>query len=77
MQPRRQRLVTACASPKTYTLLTPGTHVFDAEAVDQAGNVGPYNEWKWTINGLAAGGQNFTIDRPRSGSCIRERDPAG
>jgi hypothetical protein len=50
-----------CASPKTYTLLTPGTHVFDAEAVDQAGNIGPFNEWKWTINGSSGSGQPFTI----------------
>ena len=32
---------TACTSPKTYTLLTPGTHVFDAEAVDQLSNIDP------------------------------------
>jgi hypothetical protein len=52
---------TNCASPKTYTLLTPGTHVFDVEPIDQAGNVGPFNEWKWTINGVSGSGQSFTI----------------
>ncbi|HZT84842.1 MAG TPA: Ig-like domain-containing protein [Gaiellaceae bacterium] len=52
---------TPCTSPKTYTLLSPGTHVFDAEPIDQAGNIGPYNEWKWTINGLSGSGQPFTI----------------
>jgi hypothetical protein len=52
---------TACTSPKTYTLLSPGKHVFDAEPIDQAGNVGPYNEWTWTINGLSGSGQPFSI----------------
>jgi hypothetical protein len=50
-----------CPNPKTYTLLAPGTHEFDAEAVDQAGNVSPYNGWKWTINGLSGSGQSFQI----------------
>ena len=52
---------TPCVSPKTYTLLTPGTHVFDAEPIDAAGNIGPFNEWKWTINGSSGSGQDFTI----------------
>ncbi|HYW28531.1 MAG TPA: Ig-like domain-containing protein [Gaiellales bacterium] len=51
----------SCSANPTYTLLSPGTHAFDAEPIDQAGNVGPYNEWKWTINGLSGSGQNFTV----------------
>ena len=53
-----------CSSTPTYTLLTPGTHVFDAEAIDQAGNIGPFNEWKWTINGSSGAGLPFTISNP-------------
>ena len=59
---------TACTSPKTYTLLSSGTHVFDARAVDAAGNIGDFNEWKWTINGLASGGQPFTISGNAAGA---------
>jgi hypothetical protein len=50
-----------CANPVSYTLLAPGTHEFDAEAVDRAGNVGAYNGWKWTINGSSGAGQSFQI----------------
>jgi hypothetical protein len=53
-----------CPSNPTYTLLTPGTHVFDAEPIDAAGNIGPFNEWKWTINGNSGSGLNFTITQP-------------
>jgi hypothetical protein len=52
---------TGCTSPKTY-LLPAGTHVFDVEPIDQAQNVGPFNEWKWTINGNSGAGMPFTID---------------
>jgi hypothetical protein len=52
---------TPCTSPKTY-LLTAGTHVFDVEPIDQVGNVGPFNEWKWTISGNSGAGLPFTID---------------
>ena len=52
---------TPCTSPKTYTLLTPGTHEFDVRASDQAGNTGDLNGWKWTINGLSGSGMPFTI----------------
>jgi hypothetical protein len=55
---------TPCTSSVTYTLLSAGTHVFDAEPIDQAGNIGPFNEWKWTINGLSGSGQPFTIANP-------------
>jgi hypothetical protein len=64
---------TACTSPKTYTLLSSGTHVFDARAVDAAGNIGDFNEWKWTINGFASGGQPFTI----SGNAVGALYPGG
>jgi hypothetical protein len=50
-----------CASPKTYLLVSPGTHEFDVRAVDGAGNIGDYTGWKWTINGASSGGQPFTI----------------
>ena len=50
----------------TYTLLTAGTHIFDAEPIDQAGNIGPYNEWKWTITAATAGGP-FSISGDASG----------
>lgn len=52
---------TPCSSPKTYTLLPPGTHVFDVEPIDQVGNVGAFNEWKWTISGLSGSGMNFSV----------------
>ena len=52
---------TPCGANPTY-LLPAGTHIFDAEAVDQAGNIGPFNEWKWTISGLSGSGLPFTID---------------
>jgi hypothetical protein len=52
---------TSCTNPVTYNLISSGTHVFDAEPIDQLGNVGIYNEWKWTINGLSGSGQPFTI----------------
>jgi hypothetical protein len=57
---------TSCTSPKTY-LLTAGTHVFDVEPIDQAGNVGPFNEWKWTISGNSGAGLPFTIDGNAAG----------
>jgi hypothetical protein len=53
---------TACTSPKNYFLLAAGTHVFDARAVDAAGNIGDFNEWKWTISGNSGAGLPFTID---------------
>jgi hypothetical protein len=50
-----------CTSPTTYTLLPAGTHVFDVEPLDQLGNVGPFNEWKWTISGSSGAGLPFQI----------------
>jgi hypothetical protein len=50
-----------CSSPKTYLLVSAGTHEFDVRAIDGAGNIGTYTGWKWTINGLSSGGQPFTI----------------
>jgi len=57
-----------CPNPATFYSLTPGTHELDAEAVDQAGNVGPFNGWKWTINGNEGAGLNFSITSAASGA---------
>ena len=54
----------ACPNPKTFTLLTPGTHEVDVRAVDAAGNVSDINGWKWSINGNSGAGQPFTISNP-------------
>jgi hypothetical protein len=54
----------------SYTLLTPGTHVFDVEPFDQAGNLGPFNEWKWTISGLSGSGMPFTISSTATGALL-------
>jgi hypothetical protein len=51
----------ACVSPKTYTLLTAGTHVFRVRALDAAGNIGPFDAWTWSIAALSSGGVPFTI----------------
>ena len=42
-----------CGSPKTYAELDDGSHSFDVRAVDDAGNVGPIDEFDWTIDTLA------------------------
>jgi large repetitive protein len=53
---------TACPNPKTYFPVSPGTHEVDVEAVDSLGNIGPFNGWKWTVNGLSGSGQPFAIN---------------
>jgi len=41
----------ACSSPKGYSGLKKGSHVFRVRAVDEAGNVdGTPDAWSWTIN---------------------------
>ena len=59
---------TACPNPKTFTLLTPGTHEVDVRAVDAAGNVSDINGWKWSINGVAGGGLPFAISGNADGA---------
>lgn len=38
-----------CASPKRYTGLAPGVHVFSVRARDRAGNVGPAASARWEV----------------------------
>ena len=41
----------ACSSPETYLGLSPGAHLFEARAIDPAGNVDPAPaSWGWTIS---------------------------
>jgi hypothetical protein len=40
----------ACTSPKAYTGLSAGQHVFDVKARDPAGNEGPITSYTWTID---------------------------
>lgn len=38
-----------CSSPKTYSNLSDGPHIFSVKATDQAGNTGPDVPYGWTI----------------------------
>jgi hypothetical protein len=40
----------SCTSPKTYTLLSEGSHTFSVEAIDPAGNTGGPATYTWTID---------------------------
>ncbi len=43
----------ACASPESYAGLTDGSHTFDVEATDAAGNTGAAASYTWTIDTTA------------------------
>jgi hypothetical protein len=43
----------ACASPKTYSGLTAGSHTFQVQQTDMAGNTGPAANYAWTIDTAA------------------------
>jgi hypothetical protein len=60
----------SCSNPKTFTLLSPGTHEVDVEAVDTVGNVSTNNGWKWTISGSSGSGMPFTITSTASGPLL-------
>jgi hypothetical protein len=52
----------SCTSPKTYTDLDPGDHVFRLRTVDSAGNPSATaDEWDWTIDPLDTEGPTVTI----------------
>jgi large repetitive protein len=40
----------ACASPRTYSSVADGAHLFSVQATDRAGNVGPAATHAWTVD---------------------------
>jgi large repetitive protein len=42
-----------CASPKNYPALAEGSHTFAVRATDPAGNIGPSDDYTWTIDTAA------------------------
>lgn len=56
----------ACATPKTYTGLSPAIHRFGVRAVDPAGNRSGATEWSWRVTS-ATTGQPFSMSGGYSG----------
>jgi large repetitive protein len=54
----------ACTSPKSYSGLSQGSHVFYVRQVDEAGNTGPYASRTWTVDTVPPPPPTFTQKPP-------------
>src|SRR5207253_7989798 len=43
----------SCASPQTYSGVADGSHTFQVQATDLAGNIGPVASFTWTVDTMA------------------------
>jgi len=63
----------ACTSPKTYTGLSDGTHTFQVQASDSAGNTDPAPaSYNWTVDTIPP--DTFITDGPPEGSLTNSRE---
>jgi hypothetical protein len=54
----------ACTSPKSYTSLAGGSHIFNVRQTDTAGNTGPNATYTWTIDLTAPAAPTITANPP-------------
>ncbi len=59
----------SCASPQSYSSLALGSHRFEVEAADAAGNVSSPTGYSWTVaKAVETGGKPFTVTGNASGA---------
>ncbi len=61
-----------CTSPTEFTNLSNGTHTFEVQAIDLAGNVGPKVSRSWTVDTVLP---TITDVAPKNGSIISNQTP--